>query len=106
MSHMINAGQIRQVGEQEIILNAVDGVQRFGVQEGLQEVIPHQQDVNDQQPEQDPDDAWSSQLDFIFPYYFDYNALIWYIRFRFALHFAYFVLELDFSLAIHLSLCL
>ena len=57
MSHMINAGQIRQVGEQEIILNAVDGVQRFGVQEGLQEVIPHQQDVNDQQPEQDPDDA-------------------------------------------------
>ena len=51
MSHMINAGQIRQVGEQEIILNAVDGVQRFGVQEGLQEVIPHQQDVNDEQPE-------------------------------------------------------
>ena len=35
MSHMVNAGQIRQVGEQEIILNAVGGVQRFGVQEGL-----------------------------------------------------------------------
>ena len=35
MSHMVNAGQIRQVGEQEIILNAVGGVQRFGVEEGL-----------------------------------------------------------------------
>ena len=48
MSHMINAGQIKQDGEESIILNAVGGVQRFGVNEGLQEIIPHEEDGNDQ----------------------------------------------------------
>ena len=57
MSHMVNAGQIRQVGEQQIILNALGGVQRFGVNEGLQEDIPHQADDNDQQLQEDPVDV-------------------------------------------------
>ena len=34
MSHMINADIIKQDGQQQIIVNAVGGVQRFDVEEG------------------------------------------------------------------------
>ena len=59
MSHMINAGQIKQDGEESIILNAVGGVQRFGVNEGLQEIIPHEEDGNDQLQDEQVDGNWA-----------------------------------------------
>ena len=57
LSHMVNAGQIKQIGEQQIILNAVGGVQQFGVNEGLQEIIPYQGEAEDQQLQEEPENA-------------------------------------------------
>ena len=39
MSHMINADIIKQDGQQQIIVNAVGGIQRFDVEEGQQEIV-------------------------------------------------------------------
>ena len=38
-------------------MNALGGVQRFGVNEGLQEDIPHQEAADDQQLQEGPEDA-------------------------------------------------
>jgi len=52
MSHMINAGAVKQDGEEEIIVNAVGGVQRFGINEGLKEILYDNQENNDQLAEE------------------------------------------------------
>ena len=44
---MINAGHIRQDAEQEIVLNAAQGVQRFGVGLPPQQIEPREEVVQD-----------------------------------------------------------
>ena len=53
MSHLINADIVKQDGEQQIIVNALGGVQRFDVQEGQQEIVVDFAEVDDQPPQED-----------------------------------------------------
>ena len=46
MQHMHDAGQIHQDGENQIVLNAAGGAQRFDVEDGLQEIVVDFQDDN------------------------------------------------------------
>ena len=57
MSHLINADIVKQDGEQQIIVNALGGVQRFDVQEGQQEIVVDFADDDAQPNQEDPERA-------------------------------------------------